>query len=501
MTGSPAAGAVATDGTDPRRWQALAICLVGGFMVLLDISIVNVALPTLKIGLDASQSDLQWVLSGYALAFGLLLVPAGRFGDVRGRRSVFVGSLGLFTLASAACGAAQTSSWLIAARLLQGLAGGALTPQITALIQELFRGRERGKAFGWYGTVVGVSTAIGPLLGGVLIAIFGDAEGWRAVFYVNVPIGLAAMPIAWRLLPGPRRASQDRRHDYDPVGVVLLGSGAVVLLLPFVQERQWGTWKWLLLPLALALIGCFLLWDRRYARQGREPLVDLGLFRLRSYAFGVSLGLVYFAGFTPLFFVFTLYLQTGLAYAALAAGVATIPFAIGSAIASTPGGRSVDRFGRPLVAVGLVLVVIGFVGMLFAVRLAPTHGTAWATLVPLFVAGIGSGLAISPNQTLTLSEVPVAEAGTAGGLLQSGQRIGTAIGIAAVGAAFFAQVGATGGRDYASAFERGLLVSIAFVIAALLIAVADIVLEHRAGRREDRLGAEPETARASQATG
>ena len=180
-------------------------------MVLLDVSIVNVALPSIRLGLHAAQSELQWVVSGYALTFGLLLVPAGRFGDLRGRRTVFVGALALFTLASAVCGAAPNAATLVFARLFQGLAGGTLTPQISATIQELFSGRERGKAFGYFGTVVGVSTAIGPLLGGLLIQLFGDTDGWRAVFYVNIPIGLVAIPFAWRLLP-KRDEDADRRH-------------------------------------------------------------------------------------------------------------------------------------------------------------------------------------------------------------------------------------------------------------------------------------------------
>ncbi len=478
---------------DPRRWKALAICLVGGFMVLLDVSIVNVALPSIRTGLHASASDLQWVVSGYALTFGLLLIPSGRFGDVRGRRAVFVGALGLFTLASIACGAALSSTWLIIARLLQGLAGGTLTPQITAIIQEMFSGRERSRAFGTFGAVVGISTAVGPLLGGLLIALFGDGQGWRFVFLVNLPVGVIAMPIAWRLLPRPDR-SQRTKHDYDPVGVVLIGVAAVMLLLPFVQERSWQSpYKWLLVPGALAVGVIFVLWDRRYARRGREPVVDLDLFKIASYSFGTSVNLLYFAGFTPLFFVFSLYLQIGIEYSALATGLALMPFAIGSGVAAALGGRIVLRFGRPLVALGLVIVAVGFAATSFAVRRVPSGGTGWATVGPLLVAGIGSGLVITPNQTLTLSQVPVPRAGTAGGVMQTAQRIGAAVGIAAVGAVFFAEEASSG--NYAAAVETGTLVATVFVLAALLLAVVDIVV-HRIYEGCDREQADPSQGQA-----
>jgi EmrB/QacA subfamily drug resistance transporter len=466
---------------DPRRWKALAVCLVGGFMVLLDVSIVNVALPSIRDGLHASESELQWVVSGYALTFGLLLVPAGRVGDVRGRRTMFVVALGLFSLSSLACGLAPTSLFLVIARLVQGLAGGLLTPQISALIQQLFRGRERGTAFGLFGTVIGVSTAVGPLLGGALIALFGADDGWRWVFFINLPIGLAAMPLAWRLLPRPDEG-QRRRHDYDPVGVGLLGVGIVVLLLPLVQERQWeGSAKWLLIPAAVLLLAVFVLWEFRYTRRGKEPLVDLALFRLRSWSFGAAMITLFFAGFTPLFFVFTLYLQTGLGYTALEAGIAITPFAVGSAAAAALGGRVVHRFGRSLVAVGLLLAALGFLGALLAVHLVPDDGTGWATLAPLLIGGLGAGLVISPNQTLTLSEVPVERAGTAGGLLQVGQRIGAAVGIAAVGSVFFARVAATRG-DFADAFTHGLFVATGFLVAALVLAVVDVLVDRRVHR-------------------
>ncbi|GIH26430.1 MFS transporter [Acrocarpospora phusangensis] len=464
-------------GQNPRRWKALAVCLVAGFMSLLDISIVNVALPSIQTGLGASDSALQWVLSGYALTFGLALVPAGRLGDARSRRTVFMTGVALFTLTSAAAGAAQHEWWLVVARLVQGVAGGVMMPQVSGFVQQLFTGAERGRAFGLLGAVIALSTAVGPLLGGVLIQAFGPEQGWRWVFYVNLPIGLAALPLARRLLPAhppiAKPAAELRRRGSDPVGTLLLGSAVLLILLPFLQERLWPGWqKWLLEPAGVLLILVFVWWERRAAR-GIEPLVHMDLFRRRSYALGTLLSLLYFAGFTAIFFTYTLFLQNGLRYSALLAGVASVPFALGSALSAAVGGRLVLRFGRAMVACGLLMVTAGLLGTMLAVHQVPGEQAGWAAAGPLLLAGLGSGLVITPNQTLTLSQVPVIRAGSAGGVLQTGQRIGGAAGIATVGAVFFARLASSGG-DWAASFQLGMLMSTAFVLVALLVALYDL---------------------------
>jgi len=459
-------------GTDPRRWRAFAVCLVAGFMSLLDVSIVNVALPSMRAGLSASPSDLQWVVSGYSLAFGLVLVPAGRLGDVRGRRRVFVFGMTLFTLASAGCGLAPDPRWLIVARLVQGIAGGVLVPQVSGFIQELFRGAERARAFGLFGATVGVSTAVGPLAGGLLIDAFGIEHGWRAVFFVNVPVGAVGVPLALRLLPA--RSGRRPSEGLDPVGVLLLGSGVLLLLLPLVQQRTWpGSAKWLLVPAALIVLAGFVGWERGYARRGRQPMVDLELFARRSYALGTGLGLVYFAGFTAIFFILALFLQNGRGYSALQAGLAVTPFALASAAGSVLGGRTVTRYGRRLIATGLAAVVVGLVATDLVIRHA--HSGAIGVLIApsLLLAGLGSGVVISPNITLTLSEVPVARAGVGGGVLQTAQRIGSSVGIAAVGSLLFSRLMATRG-NWTTATSAALWLCTGLVSLALLLAIADI---------------------------
>ncbi|MFI7026620.1 MFS transporter [Micromonospora sp. NPDC049900] len=462
---------------DRRRWQALGVGLVAAFMTLLDISIVNVAIPSLDRALNAGPSDLQWVLSGYALTFGLVLVPAGRFGDVHGRRNAFVFGIALFTVTSALAGLAQSPGWLVAARLLQGAAAGLVNPQVTGLIQQLFQGPERARPFGLLGATIGISTAVGPLLGGLLIAAGGPEHGWRWVFFVNVPVGIVAVVLGWRLLPRHPIGEVVRRRP-DPIGVVLLGVGVTLVLLPLVQREQWhGPAKWLLLPAGLVALVGFVLWERRYARQG-PPLFDVRLFTRQSYALGSLIALVYFGGFTAIFFIFTLYLQNGRGYSALVAGLAITPFALGSAVASAVGGRIVNRYGRPLVAVGLLAVVVGLGLVALAIELAPYAPVPWVTAAPLLLAGLGSGLVIAPNQTLTLSQVPVPQAGSGAGMLQTGQRIGSAAGIAAVGAVFFSALSG-GGDAWSKAFERSLLVSAGIIALALLVALVDIARHHR----------------------
>ncbi|MFJ3759460.1 MFS transporter [Streptomyces sp. NPDC090080] len=458
--------------TDDRRWRALGVCLAAGFISLLDTSIVNVALPSIEHGLGATEAAQSWVVSGYALTFGLALVPAGRLGDIRGRRQAFLLGLAVFTVASAACGLAASPDWLVAFRLIQGAAAGLVAPQTSGLIQQMFQGSERAKAFGLLGSVIGVSTAVGPLAGGLIIDAAGAGDGWRWVFFVNLPIGVAAFAAGLRLLPR-FPGSPGRREEFDPVGVVLLGAGVLALMLPLVQEQQWnGRLKWSLLPVGALLLGLFWVWERRMGRLGRAPLVDLELFSLRSFTRGALISLSYFAGFTTVFFVLALFLQNTAGYSALASGLSVMPFAVSSAVGAALGGRLVVRHGRKIVVIGLSGVAVGLLGIAAVAWLVPLEDLGWAAAVPMIVGGIGSGVTVSPNTTLTLTLVPVKRAGAAGGVLQTGQRVGSAAGIAVVGAVYFAHL--ANGGPAVEALQLGLLTSVGFILVALCLAVADL---------------------------
>ncbi|MBM6399087.1 MFS transporter [Phycicoccus sp. MQZ13P-5] len=438
-------------------------------MVLLDVTIVNVAIPSMRTGLDTSAGSIQWVVSGYALALGLVLVSGGRLGDAHGRRRMMLIGLTGFVLASAAAGLAPHVAVLVGARLVQGVAAGLLTPQSSGLIQSLFRGPERGIAFGLFGFTVSVSSAIGPVLGGLLIAAFGEESGWRWIFLVNVPIGAVLLVAIARLVPG--RVDDDTPPDtrLDGRGAVLLGGAVLALLYPVVSLETGQRWPLLLLLLVAPLGVAFVRHERAVVGAGGSPLLDLGLLRTTpGYASGIAVGSLYFTGFTGVFLVLSVYLQDGLGYTPLHAGLLLTPFAVGSAVAAPLAGRVVSRVGRPLTVIALSVMMAGLVALaLVAPGEAPV---AWLVLaLPLLVAGLGGGAVVSPNITLSLAEVPPRMGGAAGGALQTGQRIGAAIGAAVLMTTY--QVAVSRTDDPGSALRWALGASLVLLACAWAAAV------------------------------
>jgi EmrB/QacA subfamily drug resistance transporter len=459
----------------PNRWHVLAVSQVAAFMALLDVSIVNVALPSIERGLGAPAGTVQWVVSGYALAFGLALVPAGRLGDALGRRRMFLIGLAAFVVTSALTGAAPTTGLLLAARLLQGVAGGMLIPQNSGLIQELFQGAERGRAFGVLGATVGLATATGPVVGGLIMGAVPGPDAWRWVFYVNVPIGLVALVLAARLVPRAATRPALRDTHLDLVGSLLLGGGVLCLLLPPVSADSGAIGaEWWLFGVAVVSLFAFIRWETRLARQGRQPLLDPGLAHTPGFAFGSAVGLVYFVGFTGIWLVLALYFQDGLGYTPLHSGLAVTPYALGIAASAAVAGRLVPKFGRRLTVAGLIATTAGLA--VVALLLRSGNPATWVTAVPLLVAGLGGGMVTSPNITLTLRNVPVRMAGAAGGALQTAQRIGAAIGAAVLATIYYHVL--VGTHDFAAAVSDTLLCAVALMLLALLVAVTDLV-RHR----------------------
>ncbi|MGC5629769.1 MFS transporter [Georgenia sp. Z1344] len=472
------------DTPDPARWRILVVTLGAIFMALISVSIVNVALPSMQEGLGASQSDLQWVLSGYALTFGVVLVAAGRAGDVMGRGGIFLVGMAIFTVFSITSSLAPNAEWLNVSRFAQGVGSGLVNPQGVGMIQQYFRGAERARAFGYFGAAVGVSVAIGPVLGGVLISAGGTDLGWRLTFLVNVPVGLVTIALGLRWFPRPlirslRRADPATRAErsLDPVGALLLGAAVLAILFPFMEGRGSAA-LWLLVPAGVLLVVAWVWWEKRYARSGRSPMVDLAIFRTRSFTNGSLMITLYFLGMTSVWVLVALYMQQGDGRSAMEAGVIGLPSAVLSAFGANWAGKRVLTYGRKLVIGGLLMGLVGLVLSIVVVQLHASAGlSVWWLLLSLSFIGAAQGCVVSPNQTLTLAEVPLAYAGSSGAVMQTGQRIGTSIGIAVITAAVFGTLEAT---DWPTAASLGFGVIAVVLLAALAVAVKDL-----RDRRED----------------
>ncbi len=463
------------------KWQSFWVCAGVACLTILDLSKVNVGLPSIEKSLGGGATELQLIVAGYALAFGLALVPSGRLGDLKSRRNMFLIGLTSFMLASLLCAIAPTIEVLVLGRILQGIAAGIQMPQVLGLIQQLFQGAERGKAFGLFGATIGLSTAFGPTIGGLLIAVGGIENGWRLLFWMNIPLGLVAIWFAWRLLP-KRQIHEGGTSTLDITGILLLGVATFSLMLPFVlttggPDDDPARWFWLI---GFVVAGAaFVWWERRYLRIGKSPVVHFGLLRLASYRNGILIATAYFAAIPAMFLIVTLFLQQGLGLEAVYAGMVSIPFALASALTSWIGGRLVNKHGRKIVVLGVALAATGIGATLPIVAFTSEAWTPWLVAAVLTVAGAGGGFVISPNQTLTLQDVPVTQGGVAGSVAQVGQRVGTAIGVAVASSTFFATLYAEQGLEtteaiYRDAYGRGTLIIVGLLAIALVLSLLDL---------------------------
>lgn len=454
-----------TDGGARRRGLALAIVIVGICIVMLDSTAVNVALPAFRTSLGADDAQLSWVVTGYVLASGISLIPAGRLGDRIGHKPIFLVGLAVFTLASLWCGLAQSAEELVVARVVQGFGGGIYYPTVTSFIQVLYSGRARGRAFGLMGSVIGLTTALGPLVGGICIELAGMSDGWRWIFFINLPIGVIAFVAGVLLLPRGR-VPGDQPSGLDPVGIGLVTIGLVAVTLPLVQSGDggWPVWTWSILPAGIVVLVGFFLWERRVQTAGRAPLVPPHLFRHRSFTGGVINGIAFFAAFTTIFFVLSIYWQSTLGFGAMETGLMMVPNSLASVAGAFLSERATHRWGRGVLVVGAGAVAVGLILLALVVLVVPASQTDWVTvLVPTVIAGFGTGFFIAPNTQFIVSTVDPAEAGAAAGVVSTVQRLGSAIGIAIIGAVFFG-VSAVAGPVVA--------VPIALGVSALLAVIA-----------------------------
>ena len=411
-----------TPQTTDRRWLALVLLAAAQFVVVLDASIVNVALPSIGRALDFSQDDLSWVVNAYTLTFGGFLLLGGRMADLLGRRAMFIAGLGIFAVASLAGGLAQSDVWLIAARAAQGLGAALLSPAALSLVTTLFaEGADRNKAMGVWGAVAGSGGAAGVLLGGMLT----QWAGWEWVLFVNVPIGLAAAAIAPRLIPESRNGGA--RH-FDIAGAVTVTAGLSLLVYALVDANRsgWGSTKTLsLLAVSAVLVAAFVVTELRT----RAPLVPFpGIFRLRTISgINVTALLIAMALFSMFFFI-SLYMQQVLGFDALKAGVAYLPLALGIIVSAGVAASLTTRFGfKPVLIAGLILTAGGLV---WFSRVSADGSYVGDILFPSLLAAVGLGFAFVPMTVAAVAGVEPHEAGLASGLINTSQQVGGALGLA-----------------------------------------------------------------------
>lgn len=407
---------------EARRWKALALLCIAQFMVVLDASIVNIALPSIGSALDFSQDDLSWVVNAYVLTFGGFLLLGGRLADLLGRRRVFMAGLVLFALASLAGGFAQSDVQLVIARAVQGLGAAIVSPAALSIITVTFReGAERNKALGAWGAVAGSGGAVGVLLGGVLT----EGLGWEWVLWVNVPIGIVAALLAPRLIAESRSEPESRSFDIPGAVTITAGLSLLVYAIVNTEKAGWGSAETIVLAaIALALIAAFVAIEQRSS----APLVPFRIFRLPTLTGANVVGLLVGAGLFSMFFFASLYMQQVLGYGAIKAGLSYLPLSAGIIISAAVSSQLATRFGfKPVLVTGLVLIAAA---LLWWSRVSADGGYVADILGPSVVAAIGLGLAFVPITIAAVAGVGEHESGLASGLINTSQQVGGALGLA-----------------------------------------------------------------------
>ncbi len=471
-----------SEAVDPRRWLTLAVLLLAGFMNLVDVTIVNVAIPSLRTDLGASSAEIEWVVAAYILAFALGLLPFGRLGDIFGRKRMFLLGISGFTLASALCGLAPSIGFLIAARVFQGMAGALMMPQVLALVQVTFPPHERGFAFSFFGVTAGMASVAGPLAGGALISADLYDLVWRPIFLVNIPIGLFTLAMGWRLIPSTVRGP---RQAIDVVGVGLAALTIFAIVFPLVEGREfgWPLWCFAMMVASLPLAVGFLKWEARRERRGDAQLLPIALLKNRHFVLGLSMTAALFAGIPGFFFVIAIFLQVGFDFTPLQSGVTTIPFPVGVLIASLISGRFGSSYAKARLVAGPLILTAGMGLLLVIVGTANSALDHWTFALPLFISGIGLGVTVAPLFATILTVVDNRDAGSASGALQTFQQIGGALGVAAVGQIFFGLLGASNAHDaYRGSLQSALGFEMAiFVVLAVLASRLPSGLERKRG--------------------
>lgn len=467
-----------TEALPHRRW-ALIFLLLATVMNLLDVTIVNVGLPAMQADLGATSTQIEWVSAIYVLAFALGLLPFGRLGDILGRREIFLGGVATFTVASMLCGIAPSIELLVAARLLQGIAGAAMVPQVLALIAVIFPPEEKPMAFSLFGVIGSLSSVAGPLIGGALISADIAGFGWRTIFLINLPLGVITILGSMRFVP---RLPSNALAKLDWVGIALFGAATLLMVFPLIEGRAYG-WPWwmgAMLCAAPLLAAAFYSWERRQSRRHGPELLPMTLLVNRGFLGGLVTVTLFFSGIPGLFLVLAIVLQSGFDMSAMQSGMATMPFPLGVMVASLASGRLGSGFLRARVAMGSLLLAIGMTYLHFVLLplAPPIH---WLSLAsPLLLCGLGMGVAISALFQSLMNGVAANQSGAASGALQAFQHVGGAIGIAVTGQMFFSHLNTA---SMAEAFAQAAANSLWYQITIFsLIALFNIVILFRPAR-------------------
>ncbi|MEV6151792.1 MFS transporter [Nonomuraea sp. NPDC052129] len=450
------------------RWVALFVILAAEVMDLLDALVTSIAAPTIQKDLGGSSSLVQWLVAGYTLAMAVGLITGGRLGDLYGRKRMFViGALG-FTAASLLCGIAANPEMLIAGRVVQGLFGAVMLPQGLGLIKEMFPPQEMGKAFGMFGPVMTISSVGGPILAGWLIDADLFGTGWRMIFLINLPLGLAAALAGMRFLPEFRLSNATR---LDLVGMLLVSAAAFLLIFPLIQGREldWPAWTFVSMAASIVLFAIFGRYESRRAASGKDPLVTPSLFRKRAFTGGLVAGLAFFSGMIGLSLVFTLYTQVGLGYSPLKAGLTGLPQAIGGVIGFGLAMSGLqEKLGRGLLQIGTAVMAVGAGVLGLTIHLVGTDVSPWQLSPGLAFVGIGMGLTMAPFFDIVLSGVEPHESGSASGTLTATQQLGGALGSALLGTLFFNLLKSQ--WSFGSAMQVTIWVEIGLLVLTFLLA-------------------------------
>ncbi|HWB23746.1 MAG TPA: MFS transporter [Gaiellaceae bacterium] len=447
----------------PRRWLILLVILAAEIMDLFDGTIVNVALPTIRLHLHSSDAALQWIAGGYSLALAIGLIVGGRMGDRYGRRRLFViGAVG-FTGCSLACGLSDSTAMLVAFRLAQGAFGALLIPQGLGIMRAIFPKDELPKAFALFGPVIGGAAVLGPIIGGLLVSVH-TLGGWRLIFFVNLPLGTAAAIGAALLMPEVRAPTRPR---IDLLGSAIVCVAMLALVYPLIEGREagWPAWTFLSLAGGVALLAIFAVQQVARTRAGRDALVQPKLFRNRGYSSGTLVLLVFFLGMTGVLFVLTLFLQIGQGFSALHSGLTFVPWSLGLAVgAGLSGGLLANRYGRHVLEAGGGVSVIGLLLLILESRSGLV--STWEIVPGLLVMGLGMGLIVAPLFGIIIAAVADDEVGSASGVLNAVQQLASAIGVALLGTVFFDALGAGG---FHRALSRTLWIDLGLTVLAIVL--------------------------------